>query len=149
MQLMEQEDGMLSRSSVKQLRDKLGREAYDVVADQRCAALPESNLRKMLTFRVGCMIQGAWFNSASVIVNGIISSHKAVPAKPLRFVKLVSLFSAPETQTSAKLLVSEQTYLGLGRVCSANDRLADFRLTPRKKCVSIAIASATTLGSSR
>ena len=40
---------------------------------------------------VGCMIRGAWFNSCSVIVPGIISSHKALPTKPLRFVRLVGL----------------------------------------------------------
>jgi hypothetical protein len=36
------------------------------------------------------MLQGAWFNSSSVIVPGIVPSHKAVAAKPLRYVKLVS-----------------------------------------------------------
>ena len=40
--------------------------------------------------RIRCMLQGAWFNSCTVIVRGIISSQKANSAKPLRFVRLVS-----------------------------------------------------------
>jgi hypothetical protein len=36
MEMLEQEDGMLNRPSVRELREKLGREAYEVLADQRC-----------------------------------------------------------------------------------------------------------------
>lgn len=89
MEMLEKEDGMLSKPSVKELREKLGIEAYGVLAEQRSAA--QSCARLMADGRVGCMLQGAWFNSSSVIVPGIISSHKAVPVKPLRYVKLVSL----------------------------------------------------------
>lgn len=35
MHLLEKEDGMLSKSSIRQLREKLGREAYEAVSEQR------------------------------------------------------------------------------------------------------------------
>lgn len=35
MQLLEEEDGMLARPSILELRDKLGKEAYDVLGEQR------------------------------------------------------------------------------------------------------------------
>ena len=35
MELLEKEDGMLARPTVRALREKVGREAYDVLAEQR------------------------------------------------------------------------------------------------------------------
>ena len=35
MEMLEKEDGLLSRQSVKELKSKLGKEAYDVVTGQR------------------------------------------------------------------------------------------------------------------
>lgn len=35
MHLLEKEDGMLAKSSIRELRNQLGKEAYDVVAEQR------------------------------------------------------------------------------------------------------------------
>jgi engulfment/cell motility protein 1 len=35
MELMEKEDGMMARPAIRELRDKLGREAYDALSEQR------------------------------------------------------------------------------------------------------------------
>lgn len=35
MELLEKEDGLLSRSAIRELREKLGRDAYDVMSEQR------------------------------------------------------------------------------------------------------------------
>ena len=35
MEMLEKEDGILARPSVRELKDKLGKEAYDVLAEQR------------------------------------------------------------------------------------------------------------------
>ena len=35
MELLEKEDGMLARPAIRELREKLGREAYDVLSEQR------------------------------------------------------------------------------------------------------------------
>nr|XP_031861447.1 uncharacterized protein CI109_003051 [Kwoniella shandongensis]KAA5528519.1 hypothetical protein CI109_003051 [Kwoniella shandongensis] len=72
MELLEKEDGMMTKPAIRELRDKLGREAYDVLSEQR----------------VGCMLQGSWFNSANVIVPGISPSAKPNSSKPLRFLRL-------------------------------------------------------------
>ncbi|KAK6906154.1 hypothetical protein I203_100138 [Kwoniella mangroviensis CBS 8507] len=72
MELLEKEDGMMSRLSVRELRDKLGREGYEVLSEQR----------------IGCMLQGGWFNSAQVIVPGVMSSVRPNAQKPLRFLRL-------------------------------------------------------------
>ncbi|ORX39155.1 hypothetical protein BD324DRAFT_618673 [Kockovaella imperatae] len=72
MELLEKEDGMLTRPTVRALREKVGRAAYDVLADQR----------------VSCMLQGNWFNSSAVIEPSVTPVVKAKPALPLRFVRL-------------------------------------------------------------
>ncbi|WVF65412.1 hypothetical protein IAT40_000139 [Kwoniella sp. CBS 6097] len=72
MELLEKEDGMMTRPAVRELREKLGKDAYDVLAEQR----------------VGCMLQGGWFNTASVNVSGISTSVRANSSKPLRFLRL-------------------------------------------------------------
>ncbi len=35
MELLEKEDGMFSRPAIRELKDKLGRDAYEVMAEQR------------------------------------------------------------------------------------------------------------------
>jgi engulfment/cell motility protein 1 len=35
LELLEKEDGMLARPAIRELRDKLGRDAYDVISEQR------------------------------------------------------------------------------------------------------------------
>ncbi|WVR08927.1 hypothetical protein IAU60_005986 [Kwoniella sp. DSM 27419] len=72
MELLEKEDGMMNRPAVRDLRDKLGREAYEVLAEQR----------------IGCMLQGGWFNSAAVIVQGVNISVRPNAGRPLRFLRL-------------------------------------------------------------
>ncbi|WRT69192.1 uncharacterized protein IL334_006176 [Kwoniella shivajii] len=72
MDLLEKEDGMMSRPAVRELRDKLGREGYEVLSEQR----------------IGCMLQGGWFNSAMVITPGLSSAMRANAQKPLRFLRL-------------------------------------------------------------
>ncbi|WWC72975.1 uncharacterized protein I206_106939 [Kwoniella pini CBS 10737] len=72
MELLEKEDGMMSRYGVRELRDKLGREGYEVLSEQR----------------IGCMLQGGWFNSALLNVPGISSSVRPNAQKPLRFMRL-------------------------------------------------------------
>jgi len=72
MELLDKEDGMVSRPSIMELRDKLGREAYDLLSEQR----------------IGCMLQGNWFNAAVVLVPGITSSVKPKVERPLRFLRL-------------------------------------------------------------
>ncbi|WWC63902.1 uncharacterized protein I303_106507 [Kwoniella dejecticola CBS 10117] len=72
MELLEKEDGMMSRHAVRELRDKLGREGYEVLSEQR----------------IGCMLQGGWFNSAMVIIPGVFPSVKPNAQKPLRFLRL-------------------------------------------------------------
>ncbi|KAK8844114.1 hypothetical protein IAR55_006908 [Kwoniella newhampshirensis] len=74
MELLEKEDGMMSRPAIRELREKLGREAYDVLSGQR----------------INCMLQGSWFNSANVIVSGVTPSVKPNSSKPLRFLRLSS-----------------------------------------------------------
>ncbi|KAL7421273.1 hypothetical protein Q5752_004158 [Cryptotrichosporon argae] len=72
MQLADKEDGMLERSAIRELKEKVNKEAYDVVSEQR----------------VACMIQGSWFNSANILLPGVHTSVRATSAKPLRFVRL-------------------------------------------------------------
>jgi engulfment/cell motility protein 1 len=35
MEMLEKEDGMLSRPAIRELRDKLGQDAYDILSEQR------------------------------------------------------------------------------------------------------------------
>ncbi|WWC91077.1 uncharacterized protein L201_006018 [Kwoniella dendrophila CBS 6074] len=72
MELLEKEDGMMSRSAIVELRDKLGREGYEFLSEQR----------------IGCMLQGGWFNSAMVNVPDILSNVKPNAQRPLRFLRL-------------------------------------------------------------
>lgn len=74
MNLLEKEGGMMRRSGVKGLKEKVGKEAWDVVCEQR----------------VGCMLQGGWFNAASLLVPDVAVMARANPSKPLRFLRLVS-----------------------------------------------------------
>ncbi|WVQ81129.1 hypothetical protein IAT38_003251 [Cryptococcus sp. DSM 104549] len=74
MDLLDKEDGMMQRAAVRMLKEKVGREVYDVISEQR----------------VGCMLQGSWFNSASVIVSDLTSVARTEPGKPLRFLRLSS-----------------------------------------------------------
>jgi len=43
------------------------------------------------------MLQGAWFNAANLIVDGLTPSHRPSSQKPFRFVRLVS--SSPPIDT--------------------------------------------------
>ncbi|KIR28517.1 hypothetical protein I309_02441 [Cryptococcus deuterogattii LA55] len=72
MNLLEKEGGMMRRSAVKGLKEKVGKEAWDVVCEQR----------------VGCMLQGGWFNAASLLVPDVAVTARANPSKPLRFLRL-------------------------------------------------------------
>ncbi|RSH95186.1 hypothetical protein EHS25_000272 [Saitozyma podzolica] len=72
MQMLEKEDGMMGRKAVRELREKVGGEAYEVMSEQR----------------IGCMLQGAWFNAANVIVQGVTVSARPSSSKPLRFLRL-------------------------------------------------------------
>lgn len=47
--------------------------------------------------RIGCMLQGAWFNAATVLVGGVVPSVKPNVARPLRFIRLVSLLSLTDS----------------------------------------------------
>lgn len=64
----------MRRSAVRSLKEKVGKEVWDVVCEQR----------------VGCMLQGGWFNAARLLVPGMVVMAKANPSKPLRFLRLVS-----------------------------------------------------------
>lgn len=72
MEMIDKEDGLLERPAVNDLREKVRREAYEVVSDQRLL----------------CMMQGSWFNAAHVLVPGIEQASRPTPSKPLRFVRL-------------------------------------------------------------
>lgn len=72
MEMIDKEDGLLERAAVNDLREKVRREAYEVVSDQRLL----------------CMMQGSWFNAAHVLVPGIEQASRPTPSKPLRFVRL-------------------------------------------------------------
>ncbi|KAK4688356.1 hypothetical protein P7C73_g1754, partial [Tremellales sp. Uapishka_1] len=72
MALLEREDGMFEKSAIRELRAMLNKEAYEVLAEQR----------------IGCMLQGSWFNSAKVILPGVHCIMKPNSAKPLRFLRL-------------------------------------------------------------
>lgn len=74
MDFLEKEGGMMRRNAVRSLKKKLGKEVWDVVCEQR----------------VGCMLQGGWFNAARLLVPGMVVMAKANPSKPLRFLRLVS-----------------------------------------------------------
>lgn len=74
MDLLEREGGMMRRSAVKGLKEKVEKEVWDLVSEQR----------------VGCMLQGGWFNAASLLVPGVAVMARANPSKPLRFLRLVS-----------------------------------------------------------
>lgn len=62
----------MRRNAVRSLKKKLGKEVWDVVCEQR----------------VGCMLQGGWFNAARLLVPGMVVMAKANPSKPLRFLRL-------------------------------------------------------------
>jgi len=53
-------------------------------------SLPRISLQNADIGRIGCMLQGAWFNAANLIINGLTPSHRPSPQKPFRFVRLVS-----------------------------------------------------------
>ncbi|KIR63916.1 hypothetical protein I314_02697 [Cryptococcus bacillisporus CA1873] len=72
MDLLEREGGMMRRSAVRDLKEKVRKEAWDVVCEQR----------------VGCMLQGGWFNAASLLVPNVAVMARANPSKPLRFLRL-------------------------------------------------------------
>ncbi|ALO68970.1 hypothetical protein CNF00450 [Cryptococcus deneoformans JEC21] len=72
MDFLEKEGGMMRRNAVRSLKKKLGKEVWDVVCEQR----------------VGCMLQGGWFNAARLLVPGMVVMAKANPSKPLRFLRL-------------------------------------------------------------
>jgi hypothetical protein len=59
------------------------------------------------------MLQGAWFNAANLIINGLTPSHRPSPQKPFRFVRLVS-YSDPRVtdlaDTRSRLI--ERLWLG-------------------------------------
>lgn len=58
---------------MRDLKEKVGKEAWDVICEQR----------------VGCMLQGGWFNAASLLVPDVAVMARANPSKPLRFLRLV------------------------------------------------------------
>lgn len=91
MDVLEKEDGTMNKSAIKLLREKLNAEAQDVMMEQRCVLLIPTVCAD--SHRIGCMLQGAWFNAATLIVNGLTPSHRASSQKPFRFVRLVGLLS--------------------------------------------------------
>ncbi|RXK38189.1 hypothetical protein M231_04563 [Tremella mesenterica] len=74
LEMLEREDGMLARQAVRELKEKLGKDAYEVMAEQR----------------IGCMLQGSWFNAATILIPGIQVGSKPNSSKPLRFLRLSS-----------------------------------------------------------
>ncbi len=99
MELIEKEDGMLARPAIRELREKLGTKAYEVMSEQRCVRRKQSPKSDEIR-RIGCMLQGSWFNPAILIVIGITSSAKPNQAKPLRFLRLVSEYWLNDTHLS-------------------------------------------------
>lgn len=94
MQMLEKEDGMMGKKAVRELRDKVGGEAYEVMSEQRWVKFwgsggSEGRGSVADEDRIGCMLQGAWFNAANVIVHGVTVSAKPSSSKPLRFLRLV------------------------------------------------------------
>lgn len=88
METLEKEDGTMNRPAVKLLREKLNVEAQNVMMEQRYVV--STCARMVLIQSIGCMLQGAWFNAATLIVNGLTPSHRPSSQKPFRFVRLVS-----------------------------------------------------------
>ncbi|WVQ73600.1 hypothetical protein IAR50_003179 [Cryptococcus sp. DSM 104548] len=72
MEMMEREGGLWRSGAVRGLKEGVGREVWGVVCEQR----------------VGCMLQGSWFNSATLLVPGITTVAKPTASKPLRFLRL-------------------------------------------------------------
>lgn len=58
MELMEKEDGMMTRQTVVELRDKLALESYDVVAEQRLVARQTSSNADRSGFAACCRAPG-------------------------------------------------------------------------------------------
>jgi engulfment/cell motility protein 1 len=112
MEVLEKEDGTMNRPAVKLLREKLNAEAQDVMMEQRYVSR-HNGLRNADVGRIGCMLQGAWFNAANLIINGLTPSHRPSPQKPFRFVRLVS-YSDPRVtdlaDTRSRLI--ERLWLG-------------------------------------
>ncbi|ODO06045.1 hypothetical protein L198_01274 [Cryptococcus wingfieldii CBS 7118] len=72
MEMMEREGGMWRSGAVRGLKEVVGREVWGVVCEQR----------------VGCMLQGSWFNSATLLVPGITTIARPIANKPHRFLRL-------------------------------------------------------------
>jgi hypothetical protein len=80
MEMIEKEDGLLERGAVVALRGKVGKEATEVMSDQR----------------VICMMRGSWFNAVHVLAAGIDQMAHSSANRPLRFVML-----SPDKRTLA------------------------------------------------
>ncbi|ODO09557.1 hypothetical protein I350_03160 [Cryptococcus amylolentus CBS 6273] len=72
MEMMEREGGMWRSGAVRGLKEVVGREVWGVVCEQR----------------VGCMLQGSWFNSVTLLVPGITTIARPIANKPHRFLRL-------------------------------------------------------------
>nr|ODO03704.1 hypothetical protein L204_00040 [Cryptococcus depauperatus CBS 7855] len=72
MDLLEREDGMMQRNAVRSLKEKVGKEVWEVICEQR----------------IGCMLQGSWFNSATIVTPGLATVARPSHVKPLRFLRL-------------------------------------------------------------
>lgn len=123
MEMIDKEDGLLERGAVVALRSKVGKEATEVMADQR----------------VICMQRGSWFNSVHVLTPGIDQMVHSSPSRPLRFVMLSldkrtlawSAFSArpKDTPTFASLKehidLANVTSIKLQTGCAVRSRTPD------------------------
>jgi len=72
MKELEQEDDLLSKIPVRNLRAKLYKESYEFVRQQR----------------IQCLLQGAWFVNAIPILSPVLRDTVRRPTRPWRFIKL-------------------------------------------------------------
>lgn len=89
MEVLEKEDGTMNRPGVKLLREKLSKDAEQVMKEQRSVATFSPMWTLTDEKRIGCMLQGAWFNAATLITAGATASVRSSNQKPFRFVRLV------------------------------------------------------------
>lgn len=93
MEVLEKEDGTMNRPGVKLLREKLNNDAQQVMKEQRWVGSLAWEIEIANSPRIGCMLQGAWFNAATLITAGPIASTRTSNQKPYRFVRLVSAYT--------------------------------------------------------
>lgn len=84
--------------------------------------------------RIACMLQGSWFNAASLIINGLTPSIRPSSQRPFRFVRLVRVCHPGKYQDS-HLSVNDQKNTGMGRFSSPNQSCTNGREPSRKEYV--------------